>query len=80
MSSIRKVLVSSKVVTSSNSKEPINIESIVNVENFEFRSSTPPFLLTFEIFNYNVHNYLIDSNASTKTMPLLICKKLNIEL
>jgi hypothetical protein len=24
------------------------------------RSQTPPFLLTFEIFNRNVHNYLVD--------------------
>ena len=28
------------------------------------RSQTPPFLLTFEIFNRNVRNYLVDSGAS----------------
>ena len=28
------------------------------------RSQTPPFLLTFEIFNRNVHNCLVDSGAS----------------
>ena len=28
------------------------------------RSQTLPFLLTFEIFNRNVHNYLVDSRAS----------------
>ena len=38
---------------------------------------TPAFLLTFEIFNYNVHNYLVDSGASVNVMPLLVCKKIN---
>ena len=28
------------------------------------RCKTPPFLLTFEIFNHNVHNCLVDSGAS----------------
>ena len=38
---------------------------------------TPPFLLTFEIFNHNVHNYLADSGASINVMPLSVCKKIN---
>ena len=38
---------------------------------------TPPFLLTFEIFNHNVHNCLVDSGASVNVMPLLVCKKIN---
>ena len=41
------------------------------------RSQTPPFLLTFEIFNRNVHNCLVDSRASSNVMPYSICKKLN---
>ena len=41
---------------------------------------TPTFLLTFDIFNYNVHNCLVDSRASVKVMPLLDCKKINGEL
>jgi hypothetical protein len=32
----------------------------------------PPFLLTFEVFNRNLHNYLIDSGASSNVMPLSI--------
>ena len=36
-----------------------------------------PFLLTFEIFNRNVHNCMIDSEASSNAMPLSICMKLN---
>ena len=37
----------------------------------------PSFLLTFEIFNYNVHKYLVDSGASVNVMPLSVCKKIN---
>lgn len=37
----------------------------------------PPFLLTFEIFNFNVHNYLVDFGASVKLMPLSVSKKIN---
>lgn len=33
------------------------------------RSHTPPFLLTYEIFNKNVHNCLVDSGASTNILP-----------
>ena len=38
---------------------------------------TPAFLLTFEIFNYNVHNCLVESGALVNVMPLLVCKKIN---
>ena len=38
---------------------------------------TPPFLLTFEIFNHNMHNCLVDSGASVNVMPLSVCKKIN---
>ena len=37
----------------------------------------PPFLLTFEVFNINLHNCLVESGASSNFMPLSICKKLN---
>jgi ribonuclease HI len=37
----------------------------------------PPFLLTFEIFNRNLHNCLVDSESSSNIIPLSICKKLN---
>jgi hypothetical protein len=43
------------------------------------RSQTPPFLLTFEIFNRNVHNCLVDSGASSNVMPYSICKRLNAQ-
>jgi hypothetical protein len=37
----------------------------------------PSFLLTFEIFNRNLHNYLVDSGASSNIIPLSIFKTLN---
>jgi hypothetical protein len=43
------------------------------------RSQTPPFLLTFEIFNCNVHNYLVDYGASSNVMSYSVCKNLNAE-
>ena len=43
------------------------------------RSQTPPFLLTIEIFNRNVHNCLVDSRASSNVMSYLVCKRLNVE-
>ena len=42
-------------------------------------SQTPPFLLTFEIFNRNVNNYLIDSGASSNVMAYSVCKKINAQ-
>jgi hypothetical protein len=43
------------------------------------KSQTPPLLLTFEIFNRNVHNCLVDSGASSNVMPFSFCKKLNAQ-
>ena len=41
------------------------------------KTKHPPFLLTFEIFNHNVHNCLADSGASINVMPISVCKKIN---
>jgi hypothetical protein len=51
----------------------------VNACSLEKRGRTfvPPFLLTFEVFNINLHNFLVDSGAYSNVMPLSICKKLN---
>ena len=37
----------------------------------------PPFLITFDIFNKNIHNCMIDSGASSNVIPLFVCRKLN---
>ena len=41
------------------------------------KSRNLPFLLTYEIFNDNVHNCLVDSEASSNVIPLSIFKKIN---
>ena len=43
------------------------------------KSMTSPFLLTFEIFNMNVHNFLVDSTASSNIIPYAISKRINAE-
>jgi hypothetical protein len=36
----------------------------------------PPFLLTFEVFNRNLHNFLVDSRVSSNVMPLAVYNKI----
>ena len=43
------------------------------------RSHTPPFLLTYEIFNKNLHNCLVDLGASSNILPKSICARLNVQ-
>jgi hypothetical protein len=59
----------------SQNKSNINAALIGEKSN----SHTPPFLLTFEIYNRNAHNCLVDSGASSNEIPFSVCKKLNIE-
>ena len=67
-----------KPVSNTSAQASASLQSIVNTVNTNSRGSTPPFLLSFEIFNFNIHNFLVDSGASTNFMPLSVCKKLNI--
>jgi hypothetical protein len=46
-------------------------------EDKKGKTFVPPFLLTFEVFNKNLHNFLVNSGASYNVMPLDICKKIN---
>jgi len=43
----------------------------------EENSSCPPFLLSFEVFNYYVHNCLVDFGAAANVMSFSIAKKIN---
>ena len=56
-------------------------ESVVDGISIGQRSRyvTPLFLLTFEIFNNNVHNCMVDSGASSNVMPFSVCQKLNVD-
>ena len=66
----------SKIAVGSNSnvKTTANKYALIGKNS---KSTTPPFLLTFEIFNRNVHNCMIDFGASSNVMPYPVCKKLN---
>jgi ribonuclease HI len=64
---------SDKVVIENASKKPL-------ATTLNTRKNVPPFLLTFEIFNRNVHNCMVDSGASSNVMPWSVCQKLNAEV
>lgn len=70
----------SKAANDSGQPPPGRVEATdaVLIED-RSNSHTPPFLLTYEIYNRNLHNCLIDSGASSNIMPDLVCSKLNIE-
>jgi hypothetical protein len=42
--------------------------------------NVPPFLLSFDIFNRNVHNCMVDSGASSNMIHLFVCQKINAEV
>jgi ribonuclease HI len=61
------------------STDPVNKPTMNTCsEDKKGKPFVPPFLLTFEVFNRNLHNCLVDSGASSNVMPLSICKKLNV--
>jgi ribonuclease HI len=64
---------SDKVVLENASKKP-------QATTLSTRKNVPPFLLTFEIFNRNVHNCMVDSGASSNVMPWSVCQKINAEV
>jgi hypothetical protein len=43
------------------------------------RSITPSFLVTFEIFNRNVQNCMMDFGSSSNVMHFIVCEKLSVE-
>ena len=65
-------------------RPPTNTISKVDLENIALiggrsRSHTPPFIFTYEVFNKNLHNCLVDFGASSNILPKSICAKLNIQ-
>lgn len=61
--------------TSSSKIDPIDIALIGR----RYKSYTPPFLLTFKVFNKNLHNSLVDFGASSNIFPRTICNMLNVQ-
>ena len=45
--------------------------------SWEEKAKTPPFLLTLEMLDHNVHNCLVDSRSSVNVMPLEVCRNIN---
>ena len=76
--SIRDSLLKSMIIKQPKESQNNNIDSSPR-PNYPKPGSkgTPPFLLTFEIFNRNVHNCMVDSGASSNVMPLSVCKNMN---
>ena len=62
------------------STPPGSLSTVLNTLRMEEENSgCPPFLLYFEVFNYNVHNCLVDFGAVANVMPLSIAKKINVQ-
>jgi len=68
--------------TSSNDANAPKRQVVVNasLSGQRSRSTTPPFFITFEVFNRNVHNCMVDLGASSNVMPFKVCERLNINL
>ena len=62
-----------EIPTNNQPEEEIGEASVGGKSKYK----TPAFLLTFEIFNYNVHNCLVGSGESVNIMPWSVCKKIN---
>jgi hypothetical protein len=71
----------SKTIPSNDNTTPKR-QVIVNayLTGQRLRSTTHPFLVTFDIFNRNFHNCMVDSGASSNVMPLQVCDELNVKL
>jgi hypothetical protein len=63
------------------SKEVYKVEIVVTINTMSIgtysKSHVPPFLLNYKIFNFNVHNCLLDSGASYNIMPYSIFQRIN---
>jgi hypothetical protein len=73
VNNVNSVNNSDKAVLENASKKP-------QATTLSTRKNVPPFLLTFEIFNRNVHNCMVDSGASSNVMPWSVCQKINAEV
>ena len=89
LSSQTKKLVSRPITTPSTAQTPSVMEATLSKMNRnpqdvnaamigrKSKSMTPPFLITFEILNMNVHNFLVDFGASSTVMPYVVAKRLH---
>ena len=67
------------VLNRSREAQNHNLEVCTKLESQKYATrKVLPFLLTFDIFNRNVHNCMIDSGASSNVMLVSVCRKLNV--
>jgi hypothetical protein len=85
---------SAKTTSEPHDKRDLPVNNVTNVDKpvseaaskkqqpstVNTRRNVPPFLLTFEIFNRNVHNCMVDSGVSYNVMPWSVCQKINAEV
>ena len=77
--SIKEGLSKNMVLNRSIESQNHNLEVYIRHGSQKYSTKRiPPFLLTFEIFNRNAHNYMIDLGAYLNVMLVLVCKKLNV--
>jgi hypothetical protein len=79
LSSVGNPTMTSDLERNMSSTDPVS-KPTVNTCSGDRRENpfVPPFLLTFEVFNRNLHNFLVDSGVSSNVMPLAICNKLGV--
>ena len=75
----RKKLLEAFDTQLSRSKDEIQSDKEINEASIGGKSKyeTLPSLSSFDIFNHNVHNCLVDSRDSSNVMLLSICKNIN---
>ena len=71
--SMRENLPKSIILNKSREVQNNNLETCAKANSQKpSMKRVPPFLLTFEIFKGNVHNYMIDSGDSSDFMPISV--------
>jgi hypothetical protein len=79
MNSVGNPVVTSDLERNMSSTDPVSKPTMNTCSGGRRENPfVPPFLLTFEVFNQNLHNCLVDSGASSNVMPLDIYNKLGI--
>ena len=68
------ILIPTMIIFKDKGKLVVDKTSLIGKNS---KSTTPPFLLTFEIYNINIHNCMVDSGASSNVMPLSVCRRMN---
>lgn len=62
------------------STSPSSLTTMLNTLQMEEENFVcHPLLLSFEIFNCSVHNYLVEFDALSNIMPLSISKQINVQ-